>query len=176
MAEEAIYLVPYNPNWPNKFEAEKKLVEQTLGTWIKGGVEHVGSTSMPGMTAKPVIDIMVGVEDLERAKACIPLLESIGYCYAPYKPELMHWFCKPSLERREYHLYLMEPTSDEWKARIAFRDYLKKHANIAQEYLKLKQDLASRYKNDREAYTQAKESFVKEVTLQALSPTPGSES
>lgn len=168
MAEETIHLVDYSPDWLGKFSKEKKLIEKTLGNWIDGGVNHVGSTSIPGMTAKPIIDIMVGVKSLEEAKACIPILESIGYCYAPYKPDLMLWFCKPSPEHREYHLYLMEPTSYEWKARLAFRDYLRTHPDIAQEYIKLKQSLANTYANDRDAYTKAKESFVKDVTKKAL--------
>lgn len=169
MTEEAVHLVEYSSNWPKKFATERHLIEQTLGSWIDGGINHVGSTSIPGMTAKPIVDIMVGVKSLEKAKDCIPLLESIGYCYAPYKADIMHWFCKPSPERREYHLYLMEPTSYEWRARLGFRDYLRTHSDIAQDYIKLKQSLANKYRNNREAYTKAKESFVQDITKKALS-------
>ena len=111
---------------------------------------------------------MVGVKNLQEAKACIPILEKIGYLYAPYKSDRMHWFCKPSLEHREYHLYLIEPTHSEWKGRIAFRDYVKKHPNTAQEYVSLKKDLAIKFKDDREAYTEGKADFIQTVVEKAL--------
>jgi GrpB-like predicted nucleotidyltransferase (UPF0157 family) len=123
------------------------------------------------MTAKPIIDIMVGVTSLEKSKSCIPLLEAIDYCYAPYKTDVMHWFCKPSPEHREYHLYLIETTNYEWKARLAFRDFLRSHPDSAREYIELKLSLASRYSNDREAYTAAKASFIGDVTTKALAPS-----
>ncbi len=166
--EDEIHIVPYNPIWANKFDEEKKLIEQVLGGWIVGGVHHVGSTSIPGLSAKPVIDIMVGVKSLEKAKLCIDLLATIQYEYFPYRPEFMHWFCKPSLEHRTHHLYLMEPTSIEWKARLAFRSYLRDHQEIKQSYEKLKTRLAKKHREDREAYTNAKTQFIEEVIAKAL--------
>ena len=144
---------------------ERTLIQKTLGDWVVGGVEHVGSTSVPGMTAKPIIDIMVGVKSLQESKACIPLLEEIGYGYADYKKEIMHWFCKPSPMHREFHLYLMEYGAPEWKERIKFRDILRSDSAVAAEYINLKQDLASKFHNDREAYTEAKAEFVKQHSV-----------
>lgn len=163
MAEGQIHLEEYNPSWQAKFASEKKLIEQALASWISGDIEHVGSTAVSGLIAKPIIDIMVGVKNLEEAKACIPLLEKIGYVYAPYRTDRMHWFCKPSPEHREYHLYLIEPAHPEWKARIAFRDYLREHPETAKEYAALKENLARQYENDREAYTEGKAAFVKSI-------------
>lgn len=168
MTEERLHLEQYNPARQAKFLAEKKLIEQILGVWISGSIEHVGSTAVPGLPAKPIIDIMVGVKNLAEAKACIPLLEKIGYHYAPYRTDRMHWFCKPSQERREYHLYLIEATHPEWKARIAFRDYLREHPETAKQYTELKTNLAKQYENDREAYTEGKAAFVKSIVDKAL--------
>jgi GrpB-like predicted nucleotidyltransferase (UPF0157 family) len=108
--EEPIYLEDYDPIWISKFTSEKVLLENTLGSWVFGSIEHVGSTSIPGLIAKPVIDIMVGVRNLENARNCVPLLEEFNYSYAPYKADRMLWFCKPSLKCREFHLYLIEPS------------------------------------------------------------------
>jgi GrpB-like predicted nucleotidyltransferase (UPF0157 family) len=165
--EDEIHLVPYDPLWANKFDKEKKLIEQTLGGWIVGGVHHVGSTSIPGLSAKPVIDIMVGVKSLEEAKPCIDLLATINYEYFPYRPEFMHWFCKPSMEHRTHHLYLMDPNSVEWKARLVFRDYLRSHPETKEAYEELKTTLAKKHKEDREAYTNAKTQFIEEVVEKA---------
>jgi len=166
--EEPIYLVEYDKSWPTKFLAEKELIQATLDEWIVGDIEHVGSTSIPDLTAKPIIDIMVGVKELKKAKACIPILEGINYLYSPYKADRMHWFCKPSRAHREFHLTLIEPTHPEWQARIAFRDYLRDHSEVANEYLKLKVELAAKFKNDREAYTERKGDFVKRIVNMAL--------
>lgn len=166
--EDEIHLVPYDSSWPSKFDKEKKLIEKTLGDWIVGGVHHVGSTSIPGIWAKPVIDIMVGVKDTEKARACIDLLATINYEYFPYKEEVMLWFCKPSLEHRTHHLYLMKPDTNEWRARLSFRDYLRTHEDARKAYQDLKLDLAKIYTKDRDAYTNAKEKFVKDIITKAL--------
>jgi len=167
--EEPVYLIKYKANWPVKFESEKELIRITLGSWIVGGIEHVGSTSVPGLTAKPIIDIMVGIKELQEAKACIPILEKINYLYSPYKADRMLWFCKPSFAHREFHLTLIESTHPEWKARIAFRDYLREHSGVADEYVNLKEELAAKFQNDREAYTESKEAFIKRIVSRALS-------
>lgn len=164
-----MYLAEYDPTWPAKFETEKKLIETTISSWISQGIHHVGSTAIPGLMAKPIIDIMVGVRSLEESRPCIELLEKLGYCYFPYKTDIMHWFCKPSPEHRTHHLYLIEPSNPEWNARLAFRDYLRENEAVRQEYQELKIELAKEFENDREAYTKAKTSFVKETTAKALS-------
>lgn len=156
----------YNPVWPKKFLVEKKLIEETIGPWIDGGIHHVGSTAVPDLPAKPIVDIQVGVKNLKDAKACIPLLESIGYCYYPYRP-YMHWFCKPSPLHRELHVQLMEPTHPQWNARLAFRDYLRTHPETAKEYAMLKEKLAEKFRDDREAYTEAKGTFIESVMKKA---------
>jgi GrpB-like predicted nucleotidyltransferase (UPF0157 family) len=130
-------------------------------------VHHVGSTAVPGLAAKPIVDIMVGVRDLEEARAAIPVLEAERYCYFPYR-EYFHWFCKPSPEHREFHMYLIEPTHPQWRARLAFRDWLRAHPETAAEYEALKRELADEHHDDREAYTDAKAEFVERVVAAAL--------
>jgi GrpB-like predicted nucleotidyltransferase (UPF0157 family) len=165
--EEPIHIVPYDPSWPARFETEKQLIIATLGTWITAGVHHVGSTAVPGLAAKPIIDIMVGVDNLNDARVCIPMLERIGYCYSPYRP-YMHWFCKPSPQRRTHHVHVMEPTDPHWEARLAFRDYLRTHPDTKGKYEQLKMKLAETFRNDREAYTDAKTEFIAGVVSRAL--------
>jgi GrpB-like predicted nucleotidyltransferase (UPF0157 family) len=168
MTEESIFLVPYNPLWPEKFQKEKKLIEETIGDYIAGGIHHVGSTAIPGLSAKPVIDILVGVESLDKSRPCIKILEKIHYVYFPYKEKYEHWFCKPSPEHREFHLHIMPADSAEFKAKIAFRDYLISHPEEKNRYESLKKELVGKFRNDREAYTDAKTDFVKKVVTKAL--------
>ena len=113
-SEEAINVVPYDSSWPARFQSEKNVLAEVLGTWVRGGIHHVGSTAVPGLAAKPVIDIMVGIRNLNEARACIPLLDRIGYCYSPYR-DYMHWFCKPSPYRRTHHLHLLEPEDSHYR-------------------------------------------------------------
>lgn len=158
-----IDVVDYNPEWPTKFEAEKQRLESIVGQWICGTIEHVGSTSVVGLAAKPVIDIMVGVESLEKSKPAIEVLQQNGYCFYPYKPDVMHWFCKPSPEVRTHHLHLVPYQSALWLERIRFRDHLRTHPETANEYAVLKRQLATKSVDDRESYTENKWPFIKRV-------------
>ncbi|MSO14367.1 GrpB family protein [Rickettsiales endosymbiont of Trichoplax sp. H2] len=161
--EAPIILSKYNPDWPLKYKEEKYLLMDTIVQWLYGSIEHIGSTSVPGLTAKPVIDIMFGVKSLEHSKPAIELLIQQGYNYFPYKKEVMHWFCKPSPNLRTHHLHLVPYESTLWKERIKFRDTLRINTKIANEYVKLKKELAIRYKQDREMYTEKKWKFIKKV-------------
>jgi GrpB-like predicted nucleotidyltransferase (UPF0157 family)/predicted nucleotidyltransferase len=169
--EEAIHIVPYDSSWPARFQSERKVLAEVLGNWVHGDIHHVGSTAVIGLAAKPVIDIMVGVRNLNEARACIPILDKIGYCYFPYR-DYMHWFCKPSPYHRTHHLHLMEPDDPHWQARIAFRDYLRRNPEARAEYEQLKFRLADTFRNDREAYTDGKKEFVESIVLKALGKVP----
>jgi GrpB-like predicted nucleotidyltransferase (UPF0157 family) len=165
--DEPVTLVPHDPAWAARFAAEAADIQRIIGPWITGGIHHVGSTAVPGLDAKPVIDIAVGVESLEASLPCIELLGRIGYVYAPYRADVMHWFCKPDPSRRTHHLHLIPTGSERLEDEIAFRDYLRAHPGVAAEYGALKQRLASEHTDDREAYTQAKAGFIEAVTTQA---------
>lgn len=121
---------------------------------------------MPGLEAKPIIDILAGVRDLDESRACFEPLAQLDYMYAPYLAEEMHWFCKPHPSRRSHHLHLIPLDSKRYRDELTFRDRLRVDPQIVAEYLALKRGLASRFANDREAYTDAKADFVRRILSQ----------
>jgi GrpB-like predicted nucleotidyltransferase (UPF0157 family) len=136
------------------------LLEDAIGEWLEGGIHHVGSTAVPGLEAKPIIDILVGVRDLQTARACFEPLAELDYLYAPYLPDEMHWFCKPDPAHRTHHLHLVPFGSPRYHDELAFRDRLRGDPQLAAHYAALKRDLARRHPDDREAYTAAKGEFI----------------
>lgn len=167
-ADAAIELAPYDPAWPSRFAEERDFLEGLLRDWLVAPIEHVGSTAVPGLDAKPVIDIMAPIGSLEASRGAIAAAAAGGYLYAPYKTEVMHWFCKPSPARRTHHLHLIPFASAIWDERLAFRDALRRDALLAAQYARLKYELATRFRHDREAYTEAKSSFIRAVLERAL--------
>ena len=163
MQDAPVHIVEYDASWPEQFAYERAMLADPLAPWLAGPIEHVGSTAVVGLPAKPVIDIMAAVRDLDDSRAALPVLAAYGYLYAPYHPDVMHWFCKPSPSFRTHHLHLVPLGSALWNERLLFRDYLRAHANLAGEYAALKRQLAKRYALDREAYTEAKGPFVEHV-------------
>lgn len=126
--EAPVRIEPYNPGWSAAFAAERGLLADALEPWLFGPIEHVGSTAVPGLAAKPVIDIMAAVESLEASRPALERLRGLGYCYAPYRCDVMHWLCKPSPELRTHHLHLVPFQSALWIERLAFRDLLRGNA------------------------------------------------
>jgi GrpB-like predicted nucleotidyltransferase (UPF0157 family) len=161
--DQPVRIHPYDPSWPARFEEERALLAATIGDWVVGGIHHVGSTAVPGLAAKPTIDILVGVADLESSRTCFEPLARIGYQYAPFRPDEMHWFCKPDPSRRTHHLHLIPADSRRFRDELAFRDYMRSHPDVAAEYETLKRELAKRFEHDREAYTQAKADFIRSI-------------
>ena len=96
-----------DPTWPTRFQEEADVLRRALATWLVGPIEHIGSTAIAGLAAKPVIDIMAAVQTLEASRPAIAAAADVGYCYAPYRPEFEHWFCKPSPAFRTHHLHLV---------------------------------------------------------------------
>jgi GrpB-like predicted nucleotidyltransferase (UPF0157 family) len=158
--DEPVRVVPYDLAWPIRFEEEKALLEATIGEWVTGGIHHVGSTAVPGLAAKPVIDILAGVGDLESSRAAFEPLAKLNYLYAPYREEEMHWFCKPDPARRTHHLHLVSTGSRRYQDELAFRDFLRGRPDVALKYQEVKQQLAASYEHDREAYTGGKGTFI----------------
>jgi GrpB-like predicted nucleotidyltransferase (UPF0157 family) len=156
-----IQLEPYNPEWPALFAKERALLAEVLRPWLAGPIEHVGSTAVLGLPAKPIIDIMAAVGSLDASRPAIAKLVESGYCYAPYKDDVEHWFCKPGAELRTHHLHLVPFKSELWLECLAFRDLLISNGTIADEYAALKLRLADTHRNDRNAYTEAKGPFIK---------------
>lgn len=168
--DEPVRIVPYDPRWPRSFTAEREALAKTLGKHVVGGIHHVGSTSVPGLDAKPIIDILVGVRDLEASRVCFAALAALGYRYAPYRTEEMHWFCKPHPARRTHHLHLMPAGSERFRDELDFRDYLRNHSDAAAAYASLKHRLAKQFEHDREGYTDAKSDFVSSILERAHRP------
>ena len=170
-----VEIVDYDPAWPARFTAEHDALHRILTPWLAGPIEHIGSTAVPGLAAKPIIDIMAGVETLDGSRGAIGAAATLGYCYFPYEASIRHWMCKPSDAFRTHHLHLVPISSLQWVRPIAFRDYLRAHPAVAAEYEQLKRELALKFRFDREAYTGAKSGFIEAITLKALSagyPSP----
>jgi GrpB-like predicted nucleotidyltransferase (UPF0157 family) len=144
-------------------------LERVLARWLEGGIHHIGATSIPGLAAKPIIDMMAGVRDLDEARAAFDQLRGQSYVYAPHRPGIAHHFSKPSLRLPEvtHGLHLTEPSSDLWLERIAFRDALRADAALVAEYEALKLGLAQQHRHDLAAYTAGKREFVGHVLASA---------
>lgn len=167
MDDAPIEIAEYDPRWSEAFQLERQVLWDALGPWLAGMPEHIGSTAVPGLAAKPVIDIMAPVRSLEDSRAAIAAAAGVGYVHFPYRAEVMHWFCKPSPSVRTHHLHLVPMGSRLWNERLAFRDALRADENLRLEYRNLKLALAARYRHDREGYTDAKAPFVHRVLADA---------
>lgn len=163
MQDAVVEIVAYDAEWPQRFQAERDALVRLLGRWLVGAPEHIGSTSVPGLAAKPVIDIMAPVASLAASRDAVPCAAELGYCHYPYQARSMHWFCKPSPARRTHHLHLVPLGSRLWQERLAFREALRSSAELRAEYEALKRELAARFRTDRDAYTEAKTPFVRRV-------------
>jgi len=166
-ADEPIRVAPYDSEWPARFNRERDLLHRAIGPWALGGIHHVGSTAVPGLDAKPIIDLLVGVEDLEVSRACFEPLADLGYLYDPYLADEMHWFCKPDPSRRTHHLHLVPHDSPRYRDELAFRDHLRESSEKARDYAELKHRLAARFEHDREGYTDAKADFIQRTLREA---------
>ena len=121
--EASVRIVPSDPAWPSLFQQERSLLEAALGKWLAGPVEHFGSTAVPRLAAKPVIDIMAGVESLDASRDAIAAAGGLGYVYYPSPADVMHWFCKPSAAFRTHHCISCRSTarcgSSGWRSAIS---------------------------------------------------------
>ena len=166
-ADDPIVLAPPDPRWPALFAAERDAIAAGLAPWLVGAPEHIGSTAVPGLPAKPVIDIMAPVASLDAARGAITAAAALQYAHAPYQADRMHWFCKPGPLNRTHHLHLVPIDSPLWRERLAFRDALRQDSALRDAYAALKQQLACAHPQDRDAYTAAKTPFIAAVLASA---------
>jgi GrpB-like predicted nucleotidyltransferase (UPF0157 family) len=162
-----VNLSSYSPSWPVLFEQEAAILRSRLHPWLVGGVEHIGSTAVPGLAAKPILDMLAGIRDLDEARAAIPVLGDMGYRHADHRPHEALWFYKQRGEdygERSHQLHLTRVDSALWRERLAFRNALRRDGALLREYESLKQDLSRRVALAE--YTQRKRDFVVRV-LQA---------
>ncbi len=158
-----VKLLSYEEQWQSLFEEEKKCLQAVVGNYVLD-IQHVGSTSIPGMSAKPIIDIAIAVNNFEEATICIAPIEQLGYVYRGENGiPRRHYFRKG--DPRTHHLHMCEVTSREWANQILFRDYLSQHPEKAEEYKSLKKKLAQQYDKDRESYLKEKAPFIEEILL-----------
>ena len=168
---DEIQLVEYDSRWPELFLSEAKRVKSALPVGLAVSIEHFGSTSIPGLIAKPIIDMLVAVRSVPEAReiAVLPLA-SIGYAFWSDNPRRDRLFfvkgLPPAAAHRTNHIHILEPGSD-MQAQLLFRDYLRSHPDEALRYGELKLELMARHRSDREAYTAAKSTYVDQVIVKA---------
>ncbi len=162
-----IVVEPYDERWPDRFDAERVALERILQPWLAGGIHHIGSTAVPGLPAKPIIDLIAGVEDLDRARAAVGPLAGRGYVHAAHRPATLYFYRPAAADPvpgdadvHTHHLHLTEPGRDRWRERLAFRDALRADPALVGEYRDLKQRLAGEHPGDLLAYTAGKRAFV----------------
>ncbi len=174
VTKEHVAVLPYDPQWPALFEQEKNHLRACMPPDLLGRIEHFGSTSVPGLAAKPIVDMLIEVTSLQRAKTEIPpILEPQGYDYfwrpsfGDDTPPWYAWFIKRDKNgNRTHHLHMVEHDFEHWD-RILFRDYLIDHPGTAGEYAELKRRLSSEHADDRIAYTREKTDFILRITEKA---------
>lgn len=173
MADDVV-IVDYDPRWPDAFSRERARIEAALGE-LALAVEHHGSTAVPGLAAKPVLDVMVAVERVTAVHEHTRRLEAAGYERRPIGdlPGRLY-FRRFEHGIRRVHLSLTELDCDYWREHLAFRDALRADPELAGRYVALKRELASRYPHDRIAYTEAKTDFIREVLQRVLAAAPRS--
>ncbi len=172
---EEVSLVPYDPRWAESFRLEREHLLACLPADLVRRIEHFGSTAVPGLWAKPIVDILVEVADLgETRRRIVPVLEAQGYEYfwRPTRgddgPPFYAWFIKRDAEgRRTHHIHMVEAGFPEHWDRLLFRDYLISRPDLAQRYQRLKLELASKHAKDRLAYARGKASFIDAATAEA---------
>ena len=159
---DAVIIVEYNPAWPSEFIRLRDRAQAALGD-VAVSIEHVGSTAVPGLPAKDLIDMVVVVESDDDVNKAIDRLQAIGYlARGNLGVEGREAFWWPEGEKR-HHLYVSPTTSAELHAQVAFRDRLRADPVVARAYVALKRELAARHRNDRIAYTEAKTEFIDAV-------------
>jgi GrpB-like predicted nucleotidyltransferase (UPF0157 family) len=174
VVKEEVAVVVYDPHWPEAFEEERIHLLSCLPHDLVRRIEHFGSTAVPGLPAKPIVDILVEVTSLDDTKQRIaPILEAQGYDYfwrpswGDDTPPFYAWFIKRDRNgNRTHHIHMVEAQFEHWE-RLLFRDHLIEHPDIAQEYANLKMKLSDAHHSDRVAYTQAKSEFIRRVTEEA---------
>lgn len=163
-----VELSPYRDEWKRRYEEEVERLRSVAGDRLLG-FEHVGSTAVEGLAAKPIIDLLAVVADLDAATDLVPILEDHGYEYRPNDGVAGRLFlAKGPWSNRTHYLSVCEQDGECYRETVAFRDYLREHPDAAAEYEALKRDLADAHADDRDTYTARKSEFVERVLAEAL--------
>jgi len=160
-----IPLFPYDNEWPRQFERERALLQDALGPAV-AAIEHIGSTAVPGLIAKPIIDIMIGLADFDPADRLVPSLVKRGYTYIPQYEDLMpfrRYLEKWQEGRCTHHLHMVALGGEFWIRHLAFRDRLRREPAAAAAYAALKTGFALRDWRDGNEYAEAKTEFIRRM-------------
>lgn len=170
-----IIISEHQPEWKNTYEAEKKVIQESIGNDHIARVNHIGSTFVPNLPAKPTIDILLEVKKDVNTEWLIQTIKSIGYIYSPQPgnppPHMMFMkgYTDEGFKGQAYHLHVRYP--GDWNE-LYFRDYLCKHNETAQKYGELKRTLKEKFEHDRDKYTTEKSDFIKGITELARKEFP----
>jgi GrpB-like predicted nucleotidyltransferase (UPF0157 family) len=172
--EDPIVIVDHRPEWAAEFDREAARLGSVMGPVLVRPIEHIGSTAIPGLAAKPIVDMVAVVDDIDRVASVEQGVAALGWIAAPEpgdEAQRRRSFCFPSVARRTHHLHVVEERSSGWRGWIAFRDHLRAHPELGAEYEARKRDLAARFgsdPNDRDSYRSGKADWIREVTAAAL--------
>ena len=161
MSEAPVEIVPYDAAWPIRFEEEARHLRGVLQPWLAGSIEHIGSTAVPGLAAKPVLDILVTAEPFPLPPAIVATVESLGYEYKGENGIVGRQYFRTRPHAR--HLHVFAPGSVEAEKHLRFRDFLRTHPEAALDYAALKRRLAVEHRLNREAYTDGKADLVRAI-------------
>jgi GrpB-like predicted nucleotidyltransferase (UPF0157 family) len=167
-APRPIVLVAYNPAWPNNFHAEADAIRVALPEVVED-IHHIGSTAIPGIVAKPVIDILLVVTELEQLDACASALVDLGYqSMGEFGIPGRRYFRRDTADGvRTHHVHAFPVASPQIQRHLAFRDFLRAHPEEARRYGALKLDLAKRFSPDMARYTDGKTAFIRDIEERA---------
>jgi GrpB-like predicted nucleotidyltransferase (UPF0157 family) len=170
--EPTLEVMPYDPTWQSAFEAERARIAGALGA-LALHIDHNGSTSVPGLAAKPVIDIQVSVAELHPLEPFASRLAALGYVHVPHADDAFSpFFHRPAVWPHTHHVHVVRAGGEEERRTLAFRDYLREHPRAAREYADLKRSLAPRFRatefGDRQAYADAKGAWIERVVGLAI--------
>lgn len=168
LKRKIVRLVPYNPRWKDAFIREKRRIKKALARKAKG-IEHIGSTAIPGVWAKPIMDIQVGIDNIQNYRACAGPLHRLGYVFRGSSFAGERLFVKGPESKRTHYLHMTRKGSRYWVLHLRFRDYLRRNREAAGEYSGLKKRLFRRFKSNRKRYTDGKGKFVRSILRKARS-------
>lgn len=163
---DAIEIYPYDPTWPDLFLATARPLRAALGQGALR-IDHIGSTSLPGVAAKPILDIQISVAGFEPFDRILQPMAALGYDWRSDNPELTKRYFRESPGARRTHIHVREAGSWSEQLNLLFRDYMRQHPDDCAAYVALKQRLAVQYRDDREAYTEAKDPFIWQILSKA---------
>lgn len=173
--DPAIRIVEYDSEWPIAASEEIGRLREALGP-AAVRLEHIGSTSVPGLAAKPILDLLLAVASIELTAVYVDPVEHLGYLFAPdaATPDF-HFFGKPPERPRSHHLHVCEAGSEHQLRHLAVRDFLRTHSDEADRYAALKREIAARHPQDRLAYVEAKEGYMTDLEARAVAWARGRE-